>query len=293
MNCVRKHLSAIKGGRLAALASPARIVALIISDVPGDNPSVIASGPTVADATTSADAVAVLKKYKIDVSESVLRHLASTTSETPKPGDTRLEWVENRIVATPQMALEAAAVVARRAGVTPLILGDAIEGGAKDVGLVHAGIALHCRRHAQPAAPPCVFLSGGETTVTVRSNGRGGRNQEFLLSLATALDGAPGISALAADTDGLEGSEDNAGALMTPTSLVRARAVGIDCKAMLANNDAYSVFAALGDLVVSGPTLTNVNDFRAVLVDGLSKHPASSRAANNQFINKGTFRERI
>jgi hydroxypyruvate reductase len=266
MNCVRRHLSAIKGGRLAAAAAPARVVTLMISDVPGDDPCVIASGPTVADPTTSADALAILQKYAIAAPDNVLAHLTSAGAETLKPGDPRLAGVTNVMIATPQMALEAAAEVVRKAGITPLILANAIEGEARDVALVHAAIAQQVHAFAQPVAPPCVLISGGETSVTLRGSGRGGRNSEFLLALGIALDGHPNIYALAADTDGIDGSEDNAGALLLPDSLSRAANLGISAKAMLANNDPYSFFAALGDLVVTGPTLTNVNDFRAILV---------------------------
>ncbi|HLH48216.1 MAG TPA: glycerate kinase, partial [Roseiarcus sp.] len=266
MNCVRKHLSAIKGGRLAAAAAPARVVSLIISDVPGDDLSVIASGPTVADSTTLADARRVLEKYKIDISPAVRRHLSDPANETPKPGDPRLAHVANLLIATPQSSLEAAAKVAREAGFAPLILGNAIEGEARECGVVHAGIAKQCAGYGQPAAPPCAIISGGETTVTIRGNGRGGRNAEFLLSLAVALDGHPAISAVAADTDGIDGSEDNAGAIIGPDTLARAAGLGLDLKAMLADNDAYSAFSALSDLLITGPTRTNVNDFRAILV---------------------------
>jgi hydroxypyruvate reductase len=266
MNTVRKHLSAIKGGRLAAAAAPARVVALAISDVPGDDLSIIASGPTVPDTSTRADALAVLTKYGIEIPPAVASHLRDEASETPKPGDPRLANVVNRLVATPQKSLEAAARVARDAGLSCVILGNAIEGEARDVGIVHAGIARQCGDWGQPLEIPCVLISGGETTVTMRGDGRGGRNAEFLLSLAIAADGMNGIWALAADTDGIDGSEDNAGAILTPDTLSRARASGINAKASLANNDAYSVFAALDDLVVTGPTLTNVNDFRAIVV---------------------------
>jgi glycerate 2-kinase len=266
MNCVRKHLSAIKGGRLALAAAPARVVTLMISDVPNDDPAVIASGPTVADPTTAADALAILEKYRIDGPPSVLAHLRRGDDETPKPGDPRLARVDNRIIATPQQSLAAAAAIARRAGYTPLILSDSIEGEARDVALVHAAIARYCAQQGQPAVPPCAILSGGETTVTVRGKGRGGRNAEFLLALAVALDGLPGVDALAADTDGIDGTEDNAGAIIAPDSLARAAARGIDAKALLANNDGYNFFAGTGDLVVTGPTFTNVNDFRAILV---------------------------
>ena len=270
MNCVRKHLSAIKGGRLAAACAPARVVALMISDVPGDDPSVIASGPTVADPTTFAQARAVLAKYAIATPAGVAEHLRRACEETPKPGDSRLAHVENRLIATPRMALEAAAAAARAAGYTPLILGDAFEGEAREVAKAHAAVALAARRRGQPAGAPCVLLSGGETTVTVRGRGRGGRNAEFLLALALALGGAPGISAIAADTDGIDGSEDNAGAVITPDTLARAAAAGLDAQARLADNDAYGFFAPLGDLVKTGPTLTNVNDFRAILVERLN-----------------------
>ena len=267
MNCVRKHLSAIKGGRLAAAAAPAQVVALLISDVPGDDPSVIASGPTVADPTTSADALAIIDKYGIAASPQVRAYLRSDQSETLKPGDKRLASVVNKIIATPEMALQAAASVAARAGATPLVLANDIEGEARDVALVHAAMARHAGSFGQPAAPPCVLISGGETTVTVRGSGRGGRNAEFLLALAVALDGRAGIHALAADTDGIDGTEDNAGALLYPDSLARAAAAGVAAKARLADNDGYGFFAAIGDLIVTGPTRTNVNDFRAILVE--------------------------
>jgi hydroxypyruvate reductase len=266
MNCVRKHLSAIKGGRLAAAAHPARVVSLLISDVPGDDPATIASGPTVADPTTFADARRILAKYAIDPPEAVRRHLEAAVAETPKPGDQRLSRVENRLIARPQASLEAMAETARAEGVTPVILGDAIEGEAREVAQVMAGIARQVARHGQPAAAPAVLLSGGETTVTVRGQGRGGRNLEFLLALAVALNGAPGIWALAGDSDGIDGSEDNAGARVVPDSLRRARDAGLDPLARLADNDGYGFFQALDDLVVTGPTLTNVNDLRAILI---------------------------
>lgn len=266
MNTVRRHLSAIKGGRLAAAAHPARVVTLVISDVPGDDPAAIASGPTVADPTTFADAAAILDRYGIEAPASVRAHLAAAEEETPKPGDPRLAAAELQMIATPQMSLDAAAAVARAAGVTPLILGDALEGEAAEAGKLMAGIARAAAGTGHPAPPPCVLLSGGETTVTVRGPGRGGRNVEFLLGLAVALNGQPGIFALAGDTDGIDGGGPAAGALVTPDSLVRARALGLDPRAMLAANDAHPLFEALGDAVVTGPTLTNVNDFRAILV---------------------------
>ena len=268
MNTVRRHLSAIKGGRLAAAAHPAKVVSLLISDVPGDDPAAIASGPTVPDPTTFADAQAILARYGIEPPEAVKAHLARAAEETPKPGDPRLATAETIIIAKPQASLEAAAEVARRAGVTPLILGDSLEGEAREVGRVMAGMALQVRQHGQPLPAPCVLLSGGETTVTVRAKGgRGGRNTEFLLGLAAQLHGLERVWAIAGDTDGIDGSEDNAGAIVTPDTLERARAVGLNAAERLAANDAYGFFAGLGDLVTTGPTLTNVNDFRAVLVD--------------------------
>ncbi len=266
MNCVRKHLSAIKGGRLAAAAAPAQVVTLLISDVPGDDPAVIASGPTVGDPTSFADAREILRRYDITPPETVRAHLAAAAVESPKIGDPRLVDCVTHLIAAPQASLIAAAQAAEAVGMQALILGDAIEGEAREVGLVHAGIAQACARHGHPAAPPLVLLSGGETTVTVRGKGRGGRNGEFALGLALALDGNERIFALAADTDGIDGSEDNAGVLVTPDTLARARRAGVDPMASLAGNDAYSLFAAVDDLVVTGPTLTNVNDFRAVLI---------------------------
>ncbi len=267
INCVRKHLSAIKGGRLAAAAWPASVLTLAISDVPGDDPAVIASGPTVADPTTAAEALAILDFYAVAIPPELRRRLQSGELETPKPGDPRLARADYRLIASPRQMLAAAAAEAGRLGVTPLILGDAIEGEAREVGKALAGIALSCARHGWPARGPVVLLSGGETTVTVRGDGRGGRNSEFLLGLALALGGAPGIHALAADTDGIDGSEDNAGAFVAPDTLARARAAGLDARARLAANDAWGFFAGLDDLLVSGPTRTNVNDFRAILVE--------------------------
>lgn len=266
MNCVRRHLSAIKGGRLAAACHPARVVNLLISDVPGDNPMDIASGPTVADPTTCADALAIVRRYAIDLPAGARALLESGRGETVKPGDARLAGVETQLVATPWMALEAAAEVARAAGVTPVLLGDRLEGEAREVAKVMAGIALQARQYGHPAPPPCVLLSGGETTVTVRGSGRGGRNVEFLLALAVALDGAPGIHAVAGDTDGVDGQEEIAGAFVGPDTLARAWAQGIRPRERLDDNDGHGFFEALGDSLVTGPTLTNVNDFRAVLV---------------------------
>ncbi|MDS4013193.1 MAG: glycerate kinase [Candidatus Accumulibacter sp.] len=266
INCVRRHLSAIKGGRLAAACHPARVINLIISDVPGDRPIDIASGPTVGDPTTCADALAILRRYAIALPRQVVDLLESGRGESIKPGDARLARVETQLVATPQQALEAAAAVARRAGLATHILGDAIEGEAREVGKVMAGIALQVATRGQPFAAPCVLLSGGETTVTVRGQGRGGRNVEFLLALAIALAGTRGIYALAGDTDGVDGLEEIAGACLAPDSLARASALGIQPLARLDDNDGHGFFAALGDSVVTGPTLTNVNDFRALLI---------------------------
>ena len=266
MNCVRRHLSAIKGGRLAAACHPAQVVTLAISDVPGDKLGDIASGPTVGDATTCADALAIVRRYGIALPDSLRVVLESGRGESVKPADPRLARTRTILVATPQMALEAAAQVARAAGVTPYILGDSLEGEARDVGKVMAGIALQTAMRGQPFPAPCVLLSGGETTVTVRGNGRGGRNVEFLLALGIALDGAPGIHALAGDTDGVDGQEEIAGALLAPDTLQRAWALGIRPRDSLDNNDGHGFFQALGDAVITGPTLTNVNDFRAILI---------------------------
>ena len=245
MNCVRRHLSAIKGGRLAAACHPARVLTLLISDVPGDNPIDIASGPTAPDPTTCADALAIVRRYGIDLPPPVRELLESGRGESIKPGDARLVGAATRMIATPQMALEAAAAVAREAGVTPYILGDAIEGEARDVGKVLAGIALQVAERGQPVAAPCVLLSGGETTVTVRGGGRGGRNVEFLLSLGVALNGHPRIHALAGDTDGVDGQEEIAGAVFAPDTLARAWALGVKPMDRLADNDGHGFFEAL------------------------------------------------
>lgn len=264
MNVVRKHLSAIKGGRLAAACHPAKLVTLMISDVPGDDPGVIASGPTIGEASTPGDAKAIIERYGITLPESAARHLAATEG-CPPPDDPRLASAENIIISAPQLSLEAAASAARARGVTPLILGDSIEGEAREVGTVMAGIAHQVLNHSQPLPRPCVLLSGGETTVTLRGDGRGGRNVEFLLSAAIALNGRP-VWALAGDTDGVDGAEEIAGAVATPDTLARARAAGIDPYAELANNNAHGFFEALDDQVITGPTLTNVNDFRAFYI---------------------------
>ena len=266
MNVIRRHLSAIKGGRLAAACHPARVISLLISDVPGDSPVDIASGPTVADSTTCGDALALVKRYGMNLPPSAITVLESGRGESIKPGDTRLARTETHLITTPQMALEAAAQVARTAGITPYILGDSIEGEARDVGKVMAGLARRVATHQQPFTPPCVLLSGGETTVTLRGKGRGGRNVECLLSLGISLDGLEGVYALAGDTDGVDGVEEIAGAYLAPDSLQRAWAKGIHPKEALADNDGHGFFSALGDSIVTGPTLTNVNDFRAILI---------------------------
>ena len=266
MNCVRRHLSMLKGGRLAALCQPARVLTLLISDVPGDQLPDIASGPTVADASTCADALAILARLRIEVPAAARALLESGQGETLKPGDARLARCETRLISSPQIGLEAAAQLARAAGYGVCILGDSIEGEAREVGRVMAGIALQVATHQQPVAAPCVLLSGGETTVTVRGKGRGGRNVEFLLALGLALKGQAGVWALAGDTDGVDGMEDIAGAHLAPDSLQRARTLGLQAAACLDNNDGHGFFGALGDAIVTGPTLTNINDFRAVLI---------------------------
>ena len=266
MNAVRKHLSAIKGGRLAAAAAPARVVTLAISDVPGDDPGVIASGPTVPDASTFADARALVARYGISLAPHVAARLGQDGDETPKPGS--LPGAEFRLIATPAMALERAAAAAREMGFVPVILGDALEGESREMGIVMAGIARSIRTHGQPVAAPAVLLSGGETTVSIGNGpaGRGGRNTEFLLALAVALAGTPGIWAAAGDTDGIDGTEDAAGAIVTPDTLARARASGLDARAVLSGHDSFTLFDGLGDLIRTGPTLTNVNDIRAILI---------------------------
>lgn len=281
MNCVRRHLSAIKGGRLAAACHPARVVNLVISDVPADDVSDIASGPTVPDSSTCADALAILRRYDVAVPPAVQAALEHGRQETLKPGDPRLPEIRTHLVATPQQALEAAAAHAQKAGVPAHILGDSIEGEARDVGKVMAGIARQVRRYGQPFPAPCVLLSGGETTVTVRGRGRGGRNVEFLLSLAVGLGGEPDVYAIAGDTDGVDGREEIAGACIGPDTLDRARALGISARERLDENDGHGFFQALGDSLITGPTLTNVNDFRAIYVAATAGavRPASQEQA--------------
>jgi len=271
MNAVRKHVSAIKGGRLAAAAYPARVVSLVVSDIPGDDPALVASGPTVPDATTRADALAIVAAYSMKLPAAVMAHLASPEAEAPRPDDPRFAGNTVAVIASAAQSLEAAAAAARARGIEAVILSDSIEGEARDVGSVHAAIAREVAAKDRPFAKPVVILSGGETTVTLRGQigakgGRGGRNSEFLLSFAVGIDGVAGIEALAADTDGIDGSEDNAGAFADGTTIARMRAAGVDAKAALARNDAFTAFAAIGDLFSPGPTGTNVNDFRAILV---------------------------
>jgi hydroxypyruvate reductase len=274
INCVRRHLSGIKGGRLAAACHPARVITLLISDVPGDQACDIASGPSVGDATSCADAMVILRRYGIKLPVKVQEILTSGRGESIKPDDPRLADVEARLIATPQMALQAAARVAESYGIKPYILSDRMEGEARDVGKVMAAMALQVARRGQPFDTPCVLLGGGETTVTVRGNGRGGRNVEFLLSLGIALQGEPGIHALAGDTDGVDGQEEIAGAHLAPDTLARAWASGMRPSDYLDGNDGHGFFQALGDSVVTGPTLTNVNDFRAILIEQKTCAPA-------------------
>ena len=266
MNTVRRHLSAIKGGRLAAACHPARVITLVLSDVPGDQPMDIASGPTVGDPTTCADALEIVQRYGIELPARVRAVLDSGAGESVKPNDPRLAGIETRMVAAPQQALEVAAAVARQHGYAPHILSDAIEGEARDVGKVLAALALQVAERGQPFKPPCAILSGGETTVTLRGKGRGGRNVECLLSLAIEVRGHARIHALMGDTDGVDGMEEIAGAHAGPTTLARAFAQGINPRRSLDNNDGHGFFEALGDSLITGPTLTNVNDFRAILI---------------------------
>lgn len=268
MNTVRKSLSRSSGGRLAAAAYPAQVVSLLISDVPGDTLSTIASGPTVGDTITAATALQIMHKYRLQVPSVVTTYLEQDPNPVVPPDDPRLSTTTNHLIATPQQSLSAAATLAQDLGYTPLILGSALEGESRDVGLVHAGIAQQVIHYRQPIAPPCILLSGGETTVTVTGNsGKGGRNSEFLLSLAIALNGLDKVWAIACDTDGIDGSETNAGALISPDILQRSRDLGLNATACLDGHDSYSFFAAMNALVETGPTLTNVNDFRAILIE--------------------------
>jgi glycerate 2-kinase len=276
MNCVRKHLSRIKGGRLAAACAPAKVVTLAISDVPGDDPSVIASGPTVPDATTCQDALLILQRYNIAISDVAKAAMETAAWESPKPGDAAFANSTVHLIATPHQSLMAAAALAESKGLRAYVLSDEIEGESREVGKVHAALARASAHGKSPFIKPCVILSGGETTVTVRSpsvkaggkqrEGRGGRAGEFCMGLALALQGQDNVWALAADTDGIDGMEDNAGAIVTPNTLAKAQELGVDVAEHLASNDAYGYFQALNDLVLTGPTHTNVNDFRAILV---------------------------
>jgi len=266
VNAVRKHVSTIKGGRLAAAAYPARVVSLIVSDIPGDNPALVASGPTVPDAATRAQALEIVSTYGMKLPQAVMAHLGSPEADAPLPDDERFARNEVRLIASAAVSLEAAAAEAKRQGIEAVILSDSIEGEARDVGSVHAAIAREVATRDRPFRKPVLILSGGETTVTLRAKGKGGRNSEFLLAFALGIDGLPGIHALAADTDGIDGSEDNAGAFADGTSVARMRAAGVDAKAMLAGNNAWTAFHSIGDLFVPGPTGTNVNDLRAILV---------------------------
>ncbi|MBD0414338.1 glycerate kinase type-2 family protein [Oryzicola mucosus] len=266
MNAVRKHVSGIKGGRLARAAWPARVVSLVVSDIPGDNPALVASGPTVPDAATRADALRLIETYRIALPEKVLAHIRSEASAAPLPSDVHFARNEVRVIASAAVSLEAAAAEAGRQGVESVILSDSIEGEARDVGSVHAAIAREVASRDRPFRKPVLILSGGETTVTLRSKGKGGRNSEFLLAFAIGIDGVDGISALAADTDGIDGSEDNAGAFADGRTVARMRRAGVDAKAKLAGNDAWTAFRSVDDLFVPGPTGTNVNDLRAILI---------------------------
>ena len=269
MNTIRKHLSAIQGGRLA-LATRARVLALVISDVTGDDPTHIASGPCSPDPTTYADALDILGRYGVAAPPAIAAHLARGAAgeipETPKAGDQGFNRVDTRVIATAHASLMAAAAFVQARGITPMVLGDSVTGESREVAKVHAAIARQLRAHAHPFRPPVAVISGGETTVTLRGKGKGGRCSEFLLSLAIELAGLENAWALAADTDGIDGAEANAGAIVAPDTLVRAAARGLDAKGMLGDNDGYGFFSALGDLVVTGPTRTNVNDFRIILV---------------------------
>lgn len=266
MNTIRKHISGIKGGRLAAAAYPARVVSLVVSDIPGDNPALVASGPTVPDEASRADALRLIETYRIALPANVMAHINSAIADAPAPSDPRFAGNEVHVIASAAVSLDAAAEAARKLGVETVILSDAIEGEAREVGGVHAAIAREVAVRNRPFQKPVLILSGGETTVTLRAKGKGGRNSEFLLAFAIGIDGLSGIDALAADTDGIDGSEDNAGAFADATTVARMRGVGVDAKAMLAGNNAWTAFNAIGDLFVPGPTGTNVNDLRAILV---------------------------
>jgi hydroxypyruvate reductase len=267
MNAVRKHLSTIKGGRLAAAAHPAKVVSLIVSDIPGDKPALVASGPTVPDDTSRDDALRTIERYRLSLPQAAMRHLRSEAAAAPRADDPRFAGNEVRIIASAGVSLEAAATEARRQGVEAIVLSDAIEGEAREIAHMHAALAIRVAEHDAPFRKPVVLLSGGETTVTLAGGGKGGRNSEFLLSLAIDIDGRSGIAAIAADTDGIDGSEDNAGAFADGNSVARLAARSLDARQLLDANDSWSAFDAIGDLFVPGPTGTNVNDFRAILVE--------------------------
>ncbi|MEI9407284.1 glycerate kinase [Mesorhizobium salmacidum] len=266
MNTIRKHLSTIKGGRLAAAAWPAKVVSLVVSDIPGDNPALVASGPTVPDTGSREDALASISAYGMKLPDAVMAHIQSPAADAPDPDDERFARNEVHLIASAGVSLEAAAVEARRQGIEAVILSDAVEGEAREVGGVHAAIAREVATRNRPFQKPVLILSGGETTVTLRAKGKGGRNSEFLLAFAIGINRVEGIHALAADTDGIDGSENNAGAFADGSTVSRMRAAGVDAKAMLAGNNAWTAFNAVGDLFVPGPTGTNVNDLRAILV---------------------------
>ncbi|MBT1159769.1 glycerate kinase [Aminobacter anthyllidis] len=266
MNTIRKHISGIKGGRLAAAAWPARVVSLVVSDIPGDNPALVASGPTVPDEATRAAALRLIETYRIALPPTVMAHINSPAADAPSPSDPRFARNEVHVIASAAVSLDAAVEAARKQGVETVILSDAIEGEAREVGGVHAAIAREVAVRNRPFSKPVLILSGGETTVTLRAKGKGGRNSEFLLAFAIGIDGIAGIDALAADTDGIDGSEDNAGAFADASTVARMHASGVDAKAMLAGNNAWTAFNSVGDLFVPGPTGTNVNDLRAILV---------------------------
>ena len=266
MNTVSKHVSTIKGGRLAAAAYPARVVSLVVSDIPGDNPALVASGPTIPESSSRAEALSIVETYGMKLPAAVMAHLHSPAADAPRPDDPRFARNEVHLIASAAVSLDAAAAEAERQGIHAVILSDSIEGEARDVGAVHAAIAREVAMRDRPFVKPVLILSGGETTVTLRAKGKGGRNSEFLLAFALGVDGIAGVHALAADTDGIDGSEDNAGAFADGASVARMRAAGVDAKARLAGNDAWTAFHSIGDLFVPGPTGTNVNDLRAILI---------------------------
>ncbi len=266
MNTIRKHISTIKGGRLAATAHPAKVVSFVVSDIPGDNPALVASGPTVPDIGNRQDALALIDAYRMSLPDAVMAHLKSSAADGLEPSDPRFTKDEVHVIASAAVSLEAAAEEARRHGIEAVILSDSIEGEARDVASVHAAIAREIATRNRPFATPVLLLSGGETTVTLRAKGKGGRNSEFLLSFALGINGVAGIHAVAADTDGIDGSDDNAGAFADGHTVERMRKAGVDAKSMLMQNNAWTAFHAIDDLLVTGPTGTNVNDFRAILI---------------------------